>query len=526
MSLRSGWPWAAVVIAGVAAVVYAVFCYCVPLSVDDYMYVNRWNTSTGFSPFSFESYLKFIRANRAFDNFRICNMLVPMAVCFQPAMSIFPIFTGLMTGAILFLGYRLVNPQPQRLKQAFICALLWGEIIMFLPWFNLFIADYALNYIWSGAISLFAIFLALKIIDNRLSTGAFLLSLAVAFIAGGWHEGFSLPTLSGLALLAIMKKGKLPGRFYAFFLIYLLSAIFFLWSPGMWARMGRTMGGVTVGADYSAFAVVILLTAYILVLALSVRGRKILAEGVHNPFFVTGLGIIAAGYLIAILTDGSPRTFFWADLAATINLTILINASLESVKSRAFYATATAFLISLCLLQSAACIRMQLSIRREGNEILKMLRASERGMIFYDILIPKSLPWFYREMPVYDPWHSTWQYMLFLELLNTDFGGVVPEVLETVQIEKLTPLREEPEFYEVDGHIFSTNFVKSEWSQYNLGVDELRAPEQKELPYDVNETLKKGTAMGLYPFITQPYMHADGTNHPDTLIYYAPLIGN
>lgn len=207
----------------IIGLIYGVFEWIVPFCLDDFMYINRWNYATDHEHFGIDAWVKFIKHNRAVDNFRIGNMLAPFAVYFQSTQLLFPIFTGGCVSAIVYIIKRLVAGMDTS-ENSFLYSTIWISMVLCLPWGNLlFIADFALNYIWAAAINLWALWLLFKALETKPGKWRLLSLLFLSFIAGGWHEGFALPTLCGLAMLALVRKGRLSAVFFLFF--YCLLAV-------------------------------------------------------------------------------------------------------------------------------------------------------------------------------------------------------------------------------------------------------------------------------------------------------------
>ena len=505
---------------GAATILYTILAWTVPLCIDDYMYINRWNDATDFSAFSPDAFIKFIKTSRNRDNFRISNMMAPFAVYFRFTRIVYPFVTGVCMGGIIYLGTRLSARDSNRAESP-LCALIWLMMILFLPWPWLFVADYAINYIWGAAINLGALYLLFRQLrgkESRILQKTSLLLLA--FIAGGWHEGFALPAVAGLALYALAMRGKLPVYFYFYLGVYLVGTLFFLWSPGLWFRIGETVGRISFIKKPYYLVVVALLVGLLILCAVTRRGKAILKKAYGNPVFITGLGIVVAGICMAMLTDNSPRCYLWPDLMAIICIAVIVNCSEILKKNQLAVRVASLLSLGLCIAQTILCIKFQYDIKRENSKLMNILSSSESGILFYDLDNFKETPWYCAHIPVNNFWESPWHYLVMRIYLDKEFCSVVPRILEKIEIENMTPLRVDPNFYEVDGYIVSENYIVSEWSLYNLGINELKMPEEKILQNDVNEEFRANSVVNVYPFVTVPYLHNDNTMRPDTLLYY------
>lgn len=505
---------------GVVTILYAILAWTVPLCIDDYMYINRWNDATDYSPFGLEAFIKFVKTSRNCDNFRIANMMAPFAVYFKFTRIFYPVVTGACLGGIVYMSARLAAPASGR-KVSPLCALIWLMMILFLPWSWLFVADYAVNYIWGAALNLGAFSLLFQLLEKRersLVKKAMLLLLA--FIAGGWHEGFALPSVAGMALYALVMRGKLPAYFYIYLGVYTVGTLFFLWSPGLWFRIGETVGGISFIQKPYYLIVIALLIVMLMLCGMKRSGREILKRACGNPVFITGLGIMVAGLLMAMLTDNSPRCYLWCDLMAIICITVLVHCSEILNKKPLAVRVATFLFIGLCVAQTILCIKFQNEIKRENEKLMHVMASNESGIVFYDLDNFKDTPWYCAHIPINYFWEFPWHYLVLRTYFGKDYCSVVPRSLQQIEIENMTPLRVNPDFYEIDGLIVSENYIVSEWSRYNLGIDELKMPEEKILRDEVNKKFRANSLVNVYPFITSPYLHKDKTVRPDTLLYY------
>ena len=447
-------------------------------------------------------------------------MMAPFAVYFKFTRIFYPIVTGACLGGIIYMGAKLAAP-TSKIESTPLCALIWLMMILFLPWPWLFVADYAINYIWGAALNLGTFLLLFQLLEKR-ENGRLkkILVLLLSFIAGGWHEGFALPSVVGLMLYAFAKRGKLPPYFYLYLGVYIVGTLFFLWSPGLWFRIGETVGGISFIKKPYYLLVIALLIALLAFCVFTRRGRRILKKACGNPVFIPGLGIVAAGLLMSMLTDNSPRCYLWCDLMAIICISVVVHCSGILKKKQLTVWFVTLLSLGLCVVQTILCITFQYSVKRENEKLMHLLASDKSGIVFYDLDNFKDTPWYCAHIPVNYFWESPWHYLVLRTYFGKDYCSVVPRILQQIEIENMTPLRVDPTFYEIDGLIVSENYIVSEWSRYNLGIDELRVPEEKIILNEVNEKFGVNSVVNVYPFITLPYLHTDNTIRPDTLLYY------
>lgn len=465
-----------------------------------------------------ESIVRFVRNSRGIDNFRISNMLAPFAVYFPFTKAITPVFIGCSISVIIYLSKKLSITNEKHLN-IYWYAVIWFCMLIFCPWENLFIRNYALNYFFAAVLTLFAILLALKLTKKDASKKEFVFSLIVAILAGGWHEGFAVPTLAGLCFFIISRRWKLPSKFYVFCVVYFLSTLFFVLSPGTFRRAAKEMGGIAMNQPIEGLILLGIILLFISVCSISEPGRRIIKKTFHTPICIIGLGIIPIGYLMGLLTESPPRCYFWPNLVGVIILVSLISNTV-SFNWRCRNGNIICCLTyGICVTQSLFCIACQDRLYKEDKEILHLLKESERGMTYFDIRSPNKLSWIYRDMPVINIWRNDWQYMAFYWCLGKEFCVVLPTELENLDLAQLCSHNNAPNFLHYKNYLISENNLTSEWSEYNLGVKELRIPHPIELPLEIGG-YKKGTLLFAIPFFTKPYLHKDNKIYPDTLLYY------
>ena len=137
----------------VVAAVYAVMAYIVPLALDDYVFIDTYMNalSDAGSEFSLRRWMAFASTVRSEDNGRLANILSPISTLFTPKW-LYAVITGCVTAAYVWLLARLVRGSKPDWR---LLAAMWAVVLVALPWRNnLFVADYELNYIYTGMLLL------------------------------------------------------------------------------------------------------------------------------------------------------------------------------------------------------------------------------------------------------------------------------------------------------------------------------------------------------------------------------------
>ena len=430
-------------LAALMAVLYALLSYLTPLYLDDWSFMAVWRDDVdGGYTFSWRTWGDYFRYIRGFDNGRIANALSPFSTMFSPWKEIFPVLTGICVAisAVLvqkFATGRLSIPA---------LALTWVLMIVGLPWIDtIFVRDYSLNYIWASAVTLIFLWLL-----NAVSHGRKLLvpAIVMAVIAGGWHEGFSSATLCGLALLVIIRKFRLPWKFYAVTVIYLFSDILFMLSPGLVRRAAAAVTANDHSMVHMRTAAIIIfdifLAAILIILSLTGKskkqGLKRLQSVFNTPSVIVCIGIIAAGFAIGFLSTNTLRSFFWPDLGAVmLAVRLIVETGKMAHIGRWPVRFASVILIALCTAQTVYSIIWQARYKKETDEIIALLNKSDTGTVFYDIKLPPSPPRYTLGIPVANAWYNQFHYRLLWSYYMTPVIGVVPTSMRNASAVETEP---------------------------------------------------------------------------------------
>lgn len=428
------------------ACLYAVLSGLTPLAYDDWTFMGNWrDDAMGGYEFSFSAWKRYYFFIRDYDNGRIANALSPFSTMFSPWKELFPVFTGfLLAGSIVVL--QRLSSSPSRKYSPFWLALTWILIIVALPWRNnLFVRDYSLNYIWGTAVTLVFLLLLRRVCTSPKSNiGSLVACFILAFLAGGWHEGFAVPTLFGLALLALVRRFRLPPLFYILSVVYLLSTLLFMLSPGL---MGRARDAVGHDHTFPSLRVyfIVIVDVILLILLLLTR-RRFRMESRDISFLTVSSGILVAGFLLGMFTTGTPRSYFWPDMAAT-GIAVRLSGYLLSSSSRIpsfarlrLLMPATILLIVVSTMQTLGTIYWQYRYSREAERIVELIRKSKSGSVFYDVTLPPHAPFYTLDIPVAHLWQSGFNAVALQSYFMTPMLGVVPTRLSNFTYDKAQPV--------------------------------------------------------------------------------------
>lgn len=398
------WYWlTALLIAGLYSALSAV----TPLVLDDWVFIGVWRDDvSGGYEFSFPVWWRFFEFIRGYDNGRLANALAPLSTMFSPWKEIFPYLTGLMMAGIAVLVQKFAGKRRDGDERIFVLASVWALMIVCLPWRDtLFARDYALNYIWGAVLTLAFLWLLKCRVEGRWKGGgAMALLCLMAVVAGGWHEGFALPTFCGLGLLALIRRFRLPVIFYTVTFLYLAAALVFMLSPGLEGRAQNSLG--TQMWRLIAFRDCLIVVIDVILFAcwlFTTRSKRLPAVP------IVCMGIIAGGYAMGFCTVNTPRSYFWAGLAGICLAMWLLLRLLPSL-GKNILSVSAAFIVAACTAQTVGVIVWQERYKKEYDEIIALLEESETGTIKYDMTLPPRAPVYTLGIPIGNKlWYEPWQ---------------------------------------------------------------------------------------------------------------------
>lgn len=418
-------------------IVYAlVFMYVVimtsltPLQLDDLAFMNLYlEKSGGYEGLSIKGIVGFFESMRENDNSRISNQLAPIFALVTPFKQIFPILNGLCVCGIIW----IISKWCKREKSQLFILCVWVTMVLFLPWRDqLFCQDFALNYIFAGFITLYDVYLICKFEKRGWKLTNLFYVIFVSILAGGWHEGFAFPTLGGLFICAFRHNFKMTRFWYTVVFLYFISALFFALSQGMLDRMGREDNIIGIYSYLRMiFTLCLPLILYITVLLVMAKDKSpkpifkiIFANNVTIVFFISS--ILAC--IIFIIFDHSARTAFYPCLSAIIVFFMLINHI--KIRIHKFVHTFIYVFCGLFLsIQAVSSLIWQYKLYEENRIIMKLIKESKTGTIFYDMILPEDIPFYTLFFPSRSVWESRVQMRYLRIFFNNNSVAIVPEEL-------------------------------------------------------------------------------------------------
>ena len=486
----------------VIAAIYALTSCWTSVALDDWMFMSEWNNVNGEKDLGISTLFDFWKRIRIGDNGRLANVASPMFSLFSPWKYLFPIITGLwvafiiLASSVIAFGRKLVN--------LLTLSGLWFGLILVLPWRNqLFVNDYSLNYIWGAGLTLAFMLYVVKMEKAGWNDWTLIGGLLIAFIAGGWHEGFAVATICGFLLLTIVRGGRFSRSWYAVGIFYGLVTIFFYLCPGMLHRTAREMGAAAIGAsplklviDFFPVGIAVFM---ILAAVIIPAYRRAVNPILRSRWFVICLGTMLAGSLLSLIFTHQPRSVFWPDLMAILIIFMLLRPLFSACSKSIFNYYLALILTCCCLLPFSAILPWQYKFYQESNEILEMMESEESGTVFYDLIPQGSVPAHALNVARNNVWVSDYQYRALKEFNGKDFPAVVPTELDLSSYEIRSSWHEKGKLFQIGQSLMHPR---------NL----VREPETKVIRFHTIEG-----EWGEAPAVFIPYQSRDGIPH--TYVY-------
>lgn len=504
------------------ASLYAVLCNLTPIALDDWAFMGNWrDDADGGSEFSFPAWWRYFLYIRGYDNGRIANALSPVSTMFSPWNTMFPFLTGVMLSLSLVLIQRLSTGH----RSATALVFTWAIAILALPWRDtLFVRDYSLNYIWAGAVTLTLLWILRR--SSRVGWNPLLLAsgIVMAFLAGGWHEGFAVPTLFGLLLVAIARKFRLPWQFYLVVGVYTGFALAFMLSPGLIGRFVSTIGDDNPRRWLIRCHMMTMLDLLALICLLVRRDGGRILKTLKSETGLVATGIMFAGTLLGFCTTNTLRAYYWPEMGAIVlGLLIMKEYMPGFVKRKTILRQwVAAGVCLLCIAQSVASIVWQARYTKECDRILALLKASDNGTIYYDHNLYLRPPVYTLGFPFGRQYVSRINFFTLHAYYDRPMIGVVPTALKEVDLGMGTP---------IEGKLVKDGMPQAAeaftgrgtriWEGYIIApYEDLRPGGIRKVPeYPGRIEFRNSDTIITSDFTAVPFI----TERGDTLLYYEPF---
>lgn len=412
------------------AVIYSLLAWHTPLGLDDWMFMGVYHDHNGpGNAFDIGAWIDYIAELRANDNSRISNMMSIFTTTIEPWCGFSQLLTGPVVAFILYMILRLTRITTGRGRVA---AILWIAMVIFLPWRDsLLVRDYTLNYFYSGAISLLFIGVVLRQERRGWSVTGILLTAVLAIVAGGWHEGFSLPLCAGMVVWTLVKRFRMSRGWYVVGVAYGVATLAFALSPGLLHRAGVQVSASQVNFNYKFWADNLLtgLTLCLLIASMCLqRGRRHMAPLTRNPLFVIMAVAMVTGLAMNFMIRHFPRMSFWPSICSMIVLMLYFRAWIE-VNCRRLWAGIMAVACYMaCVAHGVVSVMWQIRLDREADDIVAQFDTGT-DTVFYDIVEPDTFPVYTLYFPEKKLWVTPFNYFAMCNYYKHDSMAVVPRAL-------------------------------------------------------------------------------------------------
>ncbi len=422
-----GWALLALMV-----VIYTAMSVLTPWQLDEYLFASIYRDYAGGfhpDPSAYAQYFTDLRNN---DNARLSNELLPPILLWPGTTWVLHVLTGLAVGGIVWMVDRIAigswRPRP-----ALILAT-WALMLLALPWRNsLFVADYTLNYLFSAVIMLAWALAMIRLLQRGLSTGGYVGTILLGFLAAGWHESFIAPLVAGLAAASLMwPRGKHFSAYWMMLAMVAVVMLAFALSPGMIVRANREISGVDTPKSMLMVLIntwlVAVTVAAALAALLTAKGRHILQCAFADRWIVLLLVTTIAGTIISMMVKTSARTSFWPQL--TMMIAWLRLAYIRRWRWRSpVSAVAAGVVFALILIQSGLSLYWQYLYKKEHDEIIKRIEAGETT-VYYDFIQPEEVPLATLYMPARLEFNDRFPKACLKEYYHNQELAVVPTAVE------------------------------------------------------------------------------------------------
>lgn len=377
-SLQRGRRLAAAVYS-LTAIAFAVMYIAMPYHCDDFWYMGQLIDYVFYGKEGFPAggILSVIRWHYLYDNARLANIVYATVMLFPrwiPA-----ILTSLLSAATIIMLARVAGLRRDMWKGAVWLCFLYT---VFLPWPEyLFAVCHQFNYAWAAALSLFAVCLFFR--EGR--TPVWLMAVT-GLLAGAWHEGFSVPLLSGFVVVALVRRGRFADAPRLVLLASLAAGIAWLMlAPPFFGRAdspARALADPDTWLRCMRFDILYTLFALMALVAVFIpRGRRRLVSPLTIFLLVSG-GCAFGIHMHALFC---LRAGFWAELAAVAGIVRLWPALFAPLRAPRLSAVASAAAAGFLALHLIVACAMTVIMNREFNRIFEQYIASPDGRIFVDL---------------------------------------------------------------------------------------------------------------------------------------------
>lgn len=491
-------------------VCYALLTWFYTYTGDDLMYRLSWEEHykniIGYPLFAFRHWFHI--------NGRIADKINPFTLSMMPRWMY-----AVVNGIIIALMYFAIvkNAKCRSVVGSIVCVSIVG---LFLTWWDgMMIYVCHLNYLWSTAFGLLAIYMILSATEIESRLKLWLCGL-FAIIAGGMHEASGMPLACGLVAWLYLSNGyrNLTQDQKSMLKCFFVGALFSVSSPGSYERLifGKGDGlSATIVIPCSVY-LTLLMIAWIAI-GLMIRSmRENMLRLARTPWVIFVVASIVSLAFCAV-SGIIGRTGWFSQLFAVIAVFYYYNA--VGLRVRRSYAAVVASVVLMVLaVHYAELLRQQYVMGSELKMAIAEYQKSTDGVVYLDYTRDsQQRPWALRKARgIPDPSATE---MYYINSITKYYGEgrpfmVLPKTLERVDAREISGIMNLGNEYYVTDRVLAS------------GWDTLRADASDVALYFPRWGRRDGYAVvPFYKDSRRLYLLSPREIDPDSPEFYAKIIG-
>lgn len=224
-----------IIMTATAGLIFAFLEYCYPVSIDTLFFEGFFNHCLASEGCLTGAWSKYAETIGSHDNIRFAQMSWPL-FAYVPKW-LYALLTGALVSVIIWFAARLAARAANLAFPSFrVCLFSFIVFVLSMPWAgDLLCPVYVLNYIPTTIFSLWLIDLLTdpRSRGTKAAWGAILLSALISC----FHEEYSVMTGGAVFVLIILRKGRVPFKYYFAFLTLLAVTVLMVFCSNVPSRV-------------------------------------------------------------------------------------------------------------------------------------------------------------------------------------------------------------------------------------------------------------------------------------------------
>lgn len=377
----------------ICSVVCGLMVYLTPWQMDDLAYSVPYREDILNGTLSFRQLWGFVVWHWEYVNGRIGDKTLLLWLAVTPKWLLGAIAAAACYSIYSFAGKIVFNSLDRHFAGN---VMLTAAITFFLPWGTyMFITNMFVNYVMGLALALPSLYIFVRGDEGDASLLRCVMAGTLGFLAGSWHEVYSVAILPGMAVFCwLMAKGGRSRLRYAVMIGTAAGLLFILITPGFWMRIHSN--GVldtsvwSIFHDYDAIRNILVglgfnalfIPCFIISISLKSWRRKL----DKTAFALSLMCMIMLLLTVAIYFQAVARwtrTFFYVDGVAIVAGAMLLRPVCGRCKGW-LVRTIVVLMLVLIAAHSVFIVTLQYGLKREHDEIVSAYVASPDGVVYYD----------------------------------------------------------------------------------------------------------------------------------------------